>query len=112
MTADTKTDIAEPLPSIADVMRDAAEHKTRGDLMDEIETLRRELEEARSALAPFAEGSKNVDQYYGDSTGWQEEMDNTEIIDALVLGDYIKVCTMGDLRNARRALSEGKEGQK
>lgn len=65
-----------------------------------------EVERLRTALEPFATAAKVVDQYYGDSTGWQEELDGTEKVETLVLGDFIDVCTIGDLRRARTALGD------
>lgn len=78
-----------------------------GAYADVVISLLDEIERLREALEPFAEGAKNVDQYHGDMTGWQPQMDDDETIDALVVGDCIKVCTLGDLRRARAALTTG-----
>lgn len=83
----------------ARLFEDAADTITA--LRSRIEELERERDEASEALEPFAEGAKRIDQYYGDSTGWQEQMPDDTDIDTIVIGDELTVCQLGDLRRAR-----------
>lgn len=69
-------------------------------LLDRIETL-------EGVLKPFADAIARYEAHYDDQTGGQQREPDDESVDYLGwLGDYFTMVTLGDFREARRALAD------